>query len=166
MSGSTKVFEDDGLHIYIQEQRLYCVHTLKVERSYPVSTSKNPPSCQMGSEGTPWGRHEIAEKIGDGAPLGMIFKGRIPLGKTYWEDFEGKPSSLITSRILWLRGLEPGLNAGENCDTYARYVYIHGTHREESIGTPFSQGCINMKNEDVIDLYDRVRVGEKVFIYV
>ncbi len=158
-------FSEDGLHVYIQEQRLYCVKDLKVEVSYPVSTSKNPPSCQMHSGGTPWGKHEIAEKIGDGAEKGMVFKGRIPIGKKYWEDFEGKEGGLITSRILWLRGLEPGINAGENCDTYARYVYIHGTHKEEAVGAPFSQGCINMKNEDVIDLYGRVRVGDRVFIY-
>jgi lipoprotein-anchoring transpeptidase ErfK/SrfK len=45
-------------------------------------------------------------------------------------------------------------------DEYA----IHGTNRPDSIGTPASYGCIRMLNADVVDLYDRVRVGTRVVV--
>jgi lipoprotein-anchoring transpeptidase ErfK/SrfK len=41
---------------------------------------------------------------------------------------------------------------------------IHGSNEPETIGTAVSSGCIRMRNEDVIDLYDRVKVGTKVVV--
>lgn len=71
----------------------------------------------------------------------------------------------ITSRILWLEGLEPGINQGEGCDTYRRYIYIHGTVDEASVGgPPSSHGCIRMRNDDVIDLFARTPVHTPVLI--
>lgn len=161
-------FKEDGLYISIPDQRLYLVKNLKIEQIYPISTSKNAPSCIANSFGTPWGRHEIAEKIGESIPLGTVFKSRQSTGKLF-QDYPLE-AGLITSRILWLKGLEEGVNRGQTqeglcCDTYARYIYIHGTSKEDQIGTPFSQGCINMKNQDVIDLFERAGVGDSVFIY-
>jgi lipoprotein-anchoring transpeptidase ErfK/SrfK len=72
--------------------------------------------------------------------------------------------NLITSRILWLRGLEPGVNAGGDIDTYSRYVYIHGTNHEDRLGTPQSAGCVLMANLDIIGLHEEVRIGDIVWI--
>jgi lipoprotein-anchoring transpeptidase ErfK/SrfK len=95
-----------------------------------------------------------------------VFKARVPTGKHYSEVEAGLsgPANLVTSRILWLRGLEPGVNQGGGVDTYKRYIYIHGTQCEERIGEPLSAGCILMRNADVIELYDEVRAGDLVWI--
>jgi hypothetical protein len=135
--------------------------------AYPVSTSVKPPSNVQDSLGTPRGLHEIAERIGGGQPAGMVFKGRQSTGRHFSEHEDN--GNLITSRILWLRGLEPGVNAGvsetgEVVDTYKRYVYLHGTNREDRIGTPQSAGCVLMTNREIVDLYDEVRVGDQVWI--
>ena len=134
-------------------------------KSYAISTSKRPPSNVKNSLGTPRGLHEIAERIGAGQPPGMVFKSRIPTGKHYCE-FAGAPGedNLITGRILWLRGLEPGVNRGGNVDTYERYVYVHGTNHEDRIGEPLSSGCVLMRNLDIVELYEEVRAGDHVWI--
>jgi hypothetical protein len=134
-----------------------------IARSYSVSTSKRPPSNVAHSMGTPRGLHEIAERIGGEQPSGVVFKARVPTGRHFSEFPEG-PDNLITSRILWLRGLEPGVNLGGDVDTYGRYVYIHGTQREDRLGEPISAGCVLMRNADVIELYDEVRQGDLVWI--
>lgn len=134
-------------------------------KSYPVSTSKRPPCNIKASLGTPRGLHEIAERIGAGQPPGMVFKSRVSTGHHFSELSEAEASrQLITSRILWLRGLEPGVNRGGDVDTYERYIYIHGTNHENRIGEPMSAGCVEMRNLDVIELYDEVRVGDLVWI--
>ena len=135
-------------------------------KSYSVSTSKLPPSNIKHSRGTPRGLHEIAERIGAGQPPGMVFKSRVPTGKHFSEFLEtdSPDSNLITSRILWLRGLEAGVNRGGNVDTYERYVYVHGTNLESRIGEPLSAGCVLMRNLDIVELYDEVRTGDLVWI--
>jgi hypothetical protein len=137
-----------------------------VVKSYIISTSKRPPSNVMNSLGTPRGLHEIAERIGAGQPAGTVFKSRVPTGKHFSEipPEEAGRFNLITSRILWLRGLEPGVNLGGDVDSHKRYIYIHGTQREDSIGKPISAGCVLMRNLDIIELYDEVRVGDLVWI--
>ena len=150
--------------IGLQTLRVYNGGSLA--KSYVVSTSKRPPSNQRGSLGTPRGLHAIAEKIGAGQPPGIVFKSRVPTGYHYHEHLErgGRDDNLITSRILWLKGLEPGVNQGGEVDTYARYVYIHGTTREDRLGQPQSAGCVVMGNLDVIELFEQVRVGDPVLI--
>ena len=136
-------------------------------RSYVVSTSKRPPCNVKNSLGTPRGLHEIAERIGAGQPPGMVFKSRVPTGRHYNEyplDEAGNPPDLITARILWLRGLEPGVNQGGDVDTYERYVYIHGTNHEERIGQPLSSGCVLLRNIELVELYEDVRAGDLVWI--
>jgi hypothetical protein len=135
-------------------------------RSYVVSTSKRPPSNIKHSMGTPRGLHEIAERIGAGQPPGMVFKSRIPTGRHYNEvlDREPEQENLITSRILWLRGLEPGVNRGGDVDTYERYIYIHGTNHESRLGEPMSAGCVLMRNLEIAELYEQVRTGDLVWI--
>ena len=135
-------------------------------KSYIISTSKRPPSNVKNSLGTPRGLHEIAERIGAGQPPGMVFKSRVPTGRHFSEVLEREPhnENLITSRILWLRGLEPGVNRGGDVDTYERYVYIHGTNHDDRIGEPLSAGCVLMRNLDIVELYEDVRVGDRVWI--
>ncbi len=141
-----------------------------LQKSHVISTSLRPPSNVKDSLGTPRGLHVIAEKHGAGTPPGIVFKARVSTGNHFGEfDAAQQAKNLITSRILWLRGLEPGVNAGTNAagevvDTYARYVYIHGTNHEERLGTPFSGGCIEMKNLEIIALFDQVRTGDLVWI--
>lgn len=136
-----------------------------MQRSYGISTSRRPPSNVRNSLGTPRGLHEIAERIGAGQPPGMVFKARVPTGRHFSELPEASTDgNLITSRILWLRGLEPGVNCGGDVDTYDRYIYIHGTNHENRIGEPMSAGCILMRNLDIVDLYDQVRRGDLVSI--
>jgi len=134
-------------------------------KSYVISTSRRPPSNLKNSLGTPRGLHEIAERIGAGQPPGTVFDSRVPTGRHFSElPDETADSNLITSRILWLRGLEPGVNRDGEVDTYSRYVYLHGTNREEEIGKPLSAGCVLMRNLDIVELYESVRVGDWVWI--
>ncbi len=137
----------------------------KLVRSYAVSTSRLPPSNVQDSRGTPSGLHEIAERIGDGQPAGMVFKSRVPTGRHFSEFPDaGTNDNLITTRILWLRGLEPGVNQGGNVDSHGRYIYIHGTNHEARIGERMSAGCVLMRNADIAALYDEVRAGDQVLI--
>ncbi|MDQ8205086.1 L,D-transpeptidase [Pelagicoccus sp. SDUM812003] len=153
------------LLVSIEKQRLSVLENDQTAREYAVSTSRNPPSCIENSFGTPTGLHRIARKIGDGSPIGTVFKGRIDIGKRYWElDAEEQRKNLITSRILWLEGLEPGHNQGPGRDTFQRYVYFHGTNHEDKIGQPASAGCVQLRNEEMIELFDSVSEGDLVYI--
>jgi hypothetical protein len=137
-----------------------------VVKSYIISTSKRPPSNVADSLGTPRGLHEICGRIGAGQPPGMVFKGRIPTGK-HFSEIRGIDRGIPQPghhRILWLRGLEPGVNSGDGVDSYKRYIYIHGTQHEDQIGQPLSGGCVLMRNTDIIELYEEVRPGDLVWI--
>lgn len=153
------------LIVSIADQRMALIRSGKIAKTYTVSTSLKPPSCAADSNGTPTGLHAIADTIGHGQPEGMVFKGRVPTGK-HFSNYEGEAGArnLITSRILRLRGLEPGHNSGKGCDSYDRYIYIHGTNHEERIGEPFSGGCVEMLNAEVIELFERVESGDLVWI--
>lgn len=152
------------LLVSIRQQELALINDGKLQRLFSVSTSKNPPSCIENSFGTPMGLHALADKIGNGAPEGMVFKGRV--AQSHFSEFsaEEQQRNLITTRIIRLRGLEPGYNSGEGCDSYDRYVYIHGTNHEDRIGQPFSGGCIEMYNAEVIELFDTVDEGDLLSI--
>lgn len=137
----------------------------ELAKSYAISTSKRPPSNVKNSLGTPRGLHEIAERIGAGQPPGMVFKSRVSTGRHFSEMPDAAENdNLITSRILWLRGLETGVNRGGDVDTYERYIYIHGTNREDRLGEPLSAGCVLMRNLDIVELYEDVRAGDLVLI--
>lgn len=151
--------------VSIAQQLLGFYRADTLVRSHIVSTGLRPPSNVKDSLGTPRGLHEIAERIGGGTPPGIVFKARRGTGKHFHElEPAEQEKNLITSRILWLRGLEPGVNAGGDVDTHGRYIYIHGTNHEERLGTPFSGGCIEMNNLEIIALYDEVRTGDLVWI--
>jgi lipoprotein-anchoring transpeptidase ErfK/SrfK len=127
-----------------------------------VSTSRFGTGNAEGSYKTPPGLHRIAEKIGGEAAPWTIFSSRENTG-IVWKDGMDEENQILT-RILRLQGLEPGVNAGQSIDSYDRYIYIHGTNREDMIGTPFSHGCVCMRNDDIILLYDTVDVGTYIYI--
>jgi UDP-N-acetylmuramate--alanine ligase len=140
---------------------LVCVNDTIVER-YDCSTSRFGNGNRENSLKTPLGIHRIREKFGSGAPAGRIFRDREDQGMDW--DHSQNGDNLILTRILWLEGLEEGINKGAGVDTYERYIYIHGTGREDMVGTPLSHGCVCLRNHDVIRLYDIVKEGTLVFI--
>ncbi|MEM9478721.1 MAG: L,D-transpeptidase [Verrucomicrobiota bacterium] len=123
---------------------------------FPVSTSKFGLGSEEGSLRTPMGEFAVAEKVGDGAERGTVFKSRKPEG-----TWDGTPceEDMVLTRILWLDGQEP-----HNANAKDRYIYIHGTNQEELIGTPASIGCVRMKNADVEELFAMLEVGDEVRI--
>jgi len=126
-------------------------------REYPVSTSKFGVGDRAGSYQTPLGAFEIKTKIGSGAAPGTVFKSRRRTGEILAPDSPGRDP--IVSRILWLEGMEP-----HNANAYDRFIYIHGTAEERTIGNPVSYGCIRLRSRDVIDLYGIVGRGARVYI--
>lgn len=155
------------LVVNIGKQRLYCMDEHgNIIADYPVSTSRFGEGNADGSFMTPPGLHSIVEKIGNECPLNEVFIGRQPQGVLDDLIAEGRqlPEDIITSRILRLAGCEPGINQGEGIDSYERFIYIHGTSEEDKIGQKASHGCIRMKNQDVIELFDRVPVDCRVNI--
>ena len=156
---------DRFLVVSIEKQEMALLEKGEISAVFTISTSKNPPSCLTDSYGTPTGLHKVADKIGAGAPEGTVFKGRVPTGQIYDQvSPEDAERNLITSRILRLRGLEIGKNCGEGLDSYDRYIYIHGSNHEDRIGQPFSGGCVEMFNADVIELFEQVDVGDLIWI--
>ena len=129
-------------------------------KTFRCSTSRFGISQAAGSNGTPLGLHRVVEKIGGGWPAGTVFKGRQPIGYTW----QGMPDAKITTRILWLEGLEPGFTRGGNVDSHARYIYIHGTGDQTTIGKPTSCGCIHLADADLIPLFDKLPSGTLVWI--
>ena len=147
-----------SIHISVGGQTLTVLgEGAEVRREYPVSTSRYGLGTETGSFKTPLGRFEVARKIGGGAALGAVFKGRVPTGEI---GGAANPEDLVQTRILWLHGLDP-----ENANTLERYIYIHGTNHEETIGRPDSHGCIRMRNADVAELYEMVAEGTPVFVH-
>jgi lipoprotein-anchoring transpeptidase ErfK/SrfK len=142
--------------IDVQKQTLRLVQGEEVMTEFPVSTSRFGCGFEPGSNRTPTGRFQIGEKVGTDCPIGTVFKGRKPVLDPI--DWANEPD-LITSRILWLEGLDP-----ENTNSRERYIYIHGTNHEDEIGRPASHGCIRMRNADIVQLFDQIDCGTQVEI--
>lgn len=138
----------------------------KLLRSYVISTALYGAGEEKNSNCTPRGKHIIRAKIGAGQPLNTVFVGRRPTGEVYTpqlgEQYPGRDWML--TRILWLSGCEHGYNRLGSCDTMQRYIYIHGTPDERIMGFPASHGCINMRNTDLLEFFELVRVGTMVHI--
>ncbi len=134
---------------------------------YSVSTSRYGAGEQEGSHCTPRGHHRIRARIGAGAACGAVFRGRRPTGEIYSPQLaaEYPDRDWILSRILWLGGCEPGKNRYGQVDSQRRYIYIHGTPDSEPMGRPASIGCIRMRNDEIIDLFERVQSGTTVLIH-
>jgi len=145
----------------IAEQTTSLFENNEFVKEIPCSTSRFGIGQAEGSNCTPLGLHRIAEKIGAGAPAGTVFKSRQAVGHVSQPEFA---DAKITTRILWLEGLEPGFNRGGGVDSHDRYIYIHGTADQSSIGKPASCGCIHLADADLIPLFDLLPVGTLVWI--
>lgn len=154
------------LLIDVSRQTLLACRGNVVCKTYSVSTAARGVGEQLGSYCTPRGLHQVRAKIGAHAPLYSVFVKRRVTGEIYTPEL-GKQfpnRDWILTRILWLSGLERGKNRLGSCDTMKRYIYIHGTHDESSIGQPNSHGCIRMRNHDIVELFDAMRHGALVTI--
>lgn len=163
----SKASLDNLIIVCASEQRLYLINNDSVISSYRISTAKAGLGNLSGSFKTPLGVHIIEEKIGKDADLGTIFRARKNtqlIAKILKDPKQKSETDNITTRILWLKGLEKGINSGAGIDSYKRYIYIHGTDEEGQLGKPVSHGCIRMGNYEVIELFDQVDTGTIVYI--
>lgn len=145
------------LIISVRDQKLMLVRNGAKTAVYPVSTSMFGLGDSWGRMTTPLGYLAVEKKIGDNAPVGAVFHNRRLTGEVLQPNAPGRDP--ITTRIIWLRGLEP-----QNAHAFQRCIYIHGTPEEKKIGRPASYGCIRMKSKDVAELYAQVPVGTLVQI--
>ena len=152
--------------VNVSEQRLFLYDHGDLIKKYRVSTSRYGVGNRDGSYKTPLGLHRVVDKIGENAPLGLVFKARKPTDRIarIYKSRVTLPYDLVTTRILRLKGLEPGINNGNGIDTYQRHIYIHGTHEEGMIGQPASIGCVRMTNKDIVDLFEAMPNNSLVLI--
>lgn len=138
----------------------------KHNKFYVISSGKNGIGEQENSGKTPRGWHKVALKFGHSAAKNAVFKARQETGEVYNQALAAQfpERDWILSRILWLSGLEDSFNQGEGCDTFKRYIYIHGAPDSEPMGIPMSHGCIRMRNDDVVELFELIPEQALVFI--
>ena len=155
--------EQADILIDLAQQTLYLP---KHNKFYVISSGKNGIGEQENSGKTPRGWHRVAQKIGQKEAKNSVFIARQPTGEIYNQQLaEQFPErDWILSRILWLDGLEVGFNKGEGCDTFNRYIYIHGTPESQPMGIPMSHGCIRMQNDEILELFELV--PEHALVYI
>ena len=154
------------IYVAAKRQRLYLISNDTIVKTFIISTGEKGIGNLSGSNQTPEGLHKIAEKVGEDLPINTVIKSKIATGEqaTPILDATSNKRDLITTRVLHLKGLEDGVNAGDNKDSYSRGIFIHGTHEEGLLGMAASKGCVRMSNKDVIELFDSVEVGTFVII--
>lgn len=154
------------LRVDLAEQRLVLLEDGRPALGFSVSTSRHGAGERQGSLCTPRGRHVVRARIGAGAPLGTVFRGRRPTGEVYSEALAAAQPGRdwILTRILWLSGTERGRNRLGDVDTMRRYIYIHGAPDSAPMGVPGSIGCIRMRNDEIAELFERVPAGTPVDI--
>lgn len=140
------------IQVSIDEQTLKVIEGEECIRLFQISTATKGMGFTLNSYRTPTGRFRVYEKVGDGEALNTIFKMRVPCGT--WNQEDGADKGLVLTRVIRINGMDV-----ENKNTLDRNVYIHGTNREERIGSPASMGCICLKNEEMVELYEMVEVG-------
>ena len=164
---SSYEYLDTLLYVDIPSQQMFFIKKGEIVDIYSISSSYYGTGNKVNSLMTPLGKHEIYKKLGENLPENAILKGRVWNGAI--ADIIKEPIDTdfdhVTSRILWLDGLEEGKNKGPGIDSRERYIYIHGTAEEGLIGKPASDGCIRMYNKDVIELFDLVDEKAQVWIY-
>ncbi len=154
------------LEVDISKQTMTVRKGGEVIKSYSISTGKNGAGEMRDTGKTPRGRHIIRAKIGAGAPENAVFVARRHTGEIYTPALRTQfpDRDWILTRIFWLSGLEPGKNRLGDVDTMRRYIYIHGSPDDVAMGSPGSKGCIRMRNQDVVELFDLVPVGSEITI--
>ena len=157
---------DEVLFVNITEQKMYHIKEGEIVKTYVISSSSYGVGNKAGSNKTPIGLHKVKQKFGEKTPINGKMIGRVFYGDiaTIYTDNTKSKTDDVCSRILWLVGLEEGLNKGEGIDSYNRYIYIHGTSEEGRLGKPASHGCIRMKNKEVMELYEKIKIGTLVLI--
>ena len=164
---SSYEYLDTLLYVDIPSQQMFFIKKGEIVNIYSISSSYYGTGNKVNSLMTPLGKHEIYKKLGENLPENAILKGRVWNGAI--ADIIKEPIDTdfdhVTSRILWLDGLEEGKNKGPGIDSRERYIYIHGTAEEGLIGKPASDGCIRMYNKDVIELFDLIDEKAQVWIY-
>jgi L,D-transpeptidase YbiS len=155
------------IDIDLTRQRLQLIDGGIVRREYPVSTGANGPGEIQGSGCTPRGRHLVRAKIGAGTPMNAVFVRRRQTGEVWTPELHERfpRRDWMLTRILWLSGTERGRNRLGCVDTFRRYIYLHGTPPVTAMGQPGSHGCVRMRNEDIIELFDLVPAGTAVEIH-
>lgn len=154
------------IFVSTEKQRLYHIKDNIIISTFIISSSVYGTGNKAGSNKTPLGLHRVKQKYGDNTPINGRMIARVYSGDivTIYKDKTRSKTDDITTRILWLEGLETGKNKGKGIDSFKRHIYIHGTSEEGLLGTPASHGCIRMKNKEVIDLYSKVAIGTLVLI--
>ena len=152
-----------GLWVSIERQEVALISNRQIVKRYRCSTAAAGTGNTIDSGKTPLGWHQVGSKIGDGLAAGAVLKDRQWTGQVWTKD-RHSDEDLILSRILWLEGLENGINRGGNVDTKSRYIYIHGTNAVNELGQPASAGCIRLDPVEVIDLHERIQTGCRVLI--
>ena len=158
--------EQQYIEISIKDQKLSLMIDSEAVFSCSVSTALNGTGQITGSGCTPLGKHKIRMKIGEGCPVNSVFIGRRPTGEIYSSGLASQypDRDWILTRILWLTGCDSGINRGGKNDTLRRFIYIHGTPDSEPMGKPLSHGCVRMRNDDIVKLFDMVDPGLMVMI--
>lgn len=151
------------LRIHVESQTAALFDGDRPLKVYCVSTAANGVGCEEGSCKTPLGNFVVSEKIGDGAPIGAVFKSRVATGEVWTDDpsnpLSGCKEDLVLTRILWLEGID-----AHNLNTKSRYIYLHGTNAEASLGEAVSHGCVRFSNRDILELFELVGVGTPIEI--
>ena len=162
--------EEDNRNKFIiilaQQQLMHCYENNEIVNTYPVSTGKNGLGEQMGSECTPRGWHCVHSIIGLDNAVNSVFVARHWTGEIYSSELALKNPARdwILTRIIQLDGLEEGRNKGGQVDSLERYIYIHGTPDMTPLGIPGSRGCVRMRNKDIVELANWIRMGCRVCI--
>lgn len=166
----TSMYPDSAIKEYIfvsiKNQKLYLIRYNNIISSYDVSTSKYGVGNKINSLKTPTGLHKVAMKIGNGVPLNGVIEAGLFTNEKAQLTPEDKLSEedIISTRVLWLEGLDVNINKGSGVDSYLRRIYIHGTNEEWLIGRPSSHGCIRMRNYDVLEIFELAEKEIKVLI--
>ena len=154
------------INISVSSQKLSLFQEGELVSSYKVSTALKGVGQEKNTNKTPLGNHIIRAMIGRNLPISAVIKARRFTNEIWTKELDDPSITVdwILSRVIWLSGKDLGRNRLGNVDTMQRYIYIHGTNEEHLLGTPSSHGCIRMSNEDVIELFDLVSVGDIVEI--
>jgi len=163
MGWSEHVGNGLGIWVSIKEQMLRVIRGSAIVTETRCSTAAKGPGSKADSFQTPLGWHSVAEKFGNDAPWGQVFRDKHAT-KEIWKRGDPVKEDLVLTRMLTLRGEEPGKNKGGDVDSFDRNIYIHGTNYEEKIGTPASHGCVRLTNDDVITLYEMIPLNTQILI--
>lgn len=152
--------------ISISQQRLFVWQDDVCVFDCAISSAENGLGCVRDSGCTPTGKHYVRAVIGSEMPSNTVFKARRPTGE-FWSvelNTENPNRDWILGRILWLCGLERGINRGGDVDTFRRYIYLHGSPDDGVMGVPASHGCIRLRVSDMVTVFDYLGYGSLVDI--